>query len=125
MREIYFHQLNLNGRTDATSELIANINKIYLLQEPHINERGECCVDNKAKCYNAPKARAAIYAPDVRDVTIIPIWDLMDTHMAVVQLESKAERKPLLIVSLYCHDPRKKDMFAGLSNSQIDDSKWF
>ena len=103
--EIYFRQINLNNRIDATAEIEAGINQVHLLQEPYTNiVKGECGVDKKNKCYCVPFGRAAIYAPDVRDVTILPIWDLMSQDMAVVLMESKAERKPLLIVSLYCHD---------------------
>ena len=60
-----------------------------MLQEPHLNERGDCSVDIKRNCFHAPEARAAIYAPDVRDANILPNWDLMEADMAVVSLEIK------------------------------------
>ena len=103
--KICFRQINLNNRIDATAEIEAGINQIHLLQEPYTNiVKGECGVDKKNKCYFFPFGRAAIFAPDVTDVTLLPIWDLMSQDMVVDLLESEAERKPLLIVSLYCHD---------------------
>ena len=97
--EIHFRQFNLNGRIAATAEIESRVNQIHLIQEPYINEKGNFGVDIKSKCFGTIDARAAIYAPDIRDVTILPIWDLMAQDMAVVLLESKSERKPLLIVS--------------------------
>ena len=93
--DIYFRQFNLNGRIAATAEIESRVNQIHLLQEPYINEKGDFGVDIKSKCFGIKDARAVIYAPDIRDVTILPVWDLMAKDMAVVLLESKAERKPL------------------------------
>ena len=65
--EIYFRQINLNNRIDATAEIEAGINQIHLLQEPYTNiVKGECGVDKKNKCYFFPFGRAAIFAPDQR-----------------------------------------------------------
>ena len=59
--EIYFKQINLNNRIDATAEIEAGINQVHLLQEPYTNiVKGECGVDEKNKCYCVPFGRAAI-----------------------------------------------------------------
>ena len=52
-------------------------NEIYLLQEPRCNASGFVDVKIKSKCFAKTNARAAIYAPDLTDASIMPVDNLI------------------------------------------------
>ena len=113
--EIYFRQLNCQHGITATAEILSRLNQIHLLTEPYFTASGVVGVDDKNKCFYDLASvnteakeypRAAVYAPKVKDATLLPVSDLMSRDMATMLLENRAAEKPLLIVSMYFDNSR-------------------
>ena len=111
MPDIYFRQLNCQHGTAASFDIQTRLNQVHLLTEPYFTSTGEVGVDNKNKCFYDASAvntvakeypRAAIYAPNLTDASIMPVDNLISRDCSAAVLENTALRKPVLIVSIYC-----------------------
>ena len=99
MASIKFRQLNCNRRVATTCGIEINKNEIHLLQEPRCNKDGLVDVKVKRKCFSKNNARAAIYAPNLIDASIMPVNNLITKDCSVALLENPALGKPVLIAS--------------------------
>ena len=103
---IKFTQLNCNRRVATTCGLEVKKNEIYLLQEPRCNDNGFVDVAKKNKCFAKKNTRAAIYAPNLVDASIMAVDNLISKDCSVALLENPALGKPVLIASIYCHQEK-------------------
>ena len=113
---IKFTQLNCNRRVATTCGIGANKNEIYLLQEPRFTANGNIDVKLKRKCFAKKKARAAIYAPNLTDASILPIDNLITRDCAAALLENPRLRKPVIIASIYCDQKSRNAVTEDLKN---------